>query len=338
MNAKAKRRRALPEAPRQEGPGEAGVQEAAGATAGREAAPGFSGSEGRLVLIDQLPGSAFRRIEIPGEAYAPCNPSIAADGAGNLACMVRTVNYELGDEDGIWFRGDPAPNTRNYFVPIGSDFEPGTPVLVDDAEVRRGRIICEHGLEDARLFWYGDRWWFTASGLHHGARVRTTMVLCRLDGARIDLLQVLHSPHAQPMEKNWMPCIRGQNLWVVYKHHLGEVYQFAPARRMWIGEFPSLAGWSGGSQVIPFEGGFIGVVHQRRKVKNRVHYAHRMVRYGFHLEPLHAGREFFFRGEQIEFCSGLAQHGDGFVMSFGVKDREAWLVSLTPGQVSSLLA
>jgi hypothetical protein len=63
-----------------------------------------------------------------------------------------------------------------------------------------------------------------------------------------------------------------------------------------------------------------------------------MVRYGFHLEPLHAGREFFFRGEQIEFCSGLAPHGDGFVMSFGVKDREAWLVSLTSGQVSSLLA
>ena len=55
--------------------------------------------------------------------------------------MVRTVNYELGDEDGIWFRGDPAPNTRNYFVTIGSDFEPGAPVLVDDA----GVLIAGHG-------------------------------------------------------------------------------------------------------------------------------------------------------------------------------------------------
>jgi hypothetical protein len=79
-------------------------------------------------------------------------------------------------------------------------------------------------------------------------------------------------------------------------------------------------------------------VHQRRKHRNRVYYAHRLVRYGNSLEPLHAGREFYFFGEQIEFCSGLAQHGDGYVMSFGVKDREAWLVSLTKNQVAQILA
>lgn len=337
MNAKAKRRGAVPAPTGPQVPEEARGQEA-GAPAGQGAAPGFSGAEGGLVLIDQLPGSAFRRIEIPGEAYAPCNPSIAADGAGNLACIVRTVNYELGEEDGIWFRGDPAPNTRNYFVPVGSDLTPGAPVLVDDVEMRRGRPICEHGLEDARLFWHAGRWWFTASGLHHGARVRTTMSLCRLAGNRVDLLQVLHSPHGRPMEKNWMPCIRGDYLWMVYSHHPVEVYQFSPPRRMFTGEFPVLAGWSGGSQIIPFEGGFIGVVHQRRKRKNRVYYVHRLVRYGFHLEPLHAGREFYFRGEQVEFCSGLARHDGGYVMSFGVKDREAWLVSLTHDQILALLA
>lgn len=252
-------------------------------------------------------------------------------------CLVRTVNYELGEEDGIWFRGEPAPNTRNYLVPVGSDLTPGAPVLVDDVEMRRGRLICEHGLEDARLIWHAGRWWFSASGLHHGARVRTTMVLCRLADNRVDLLQVLHSPHGRLMEKNWMPCIRGDYLWMVYSHHPVEVYQFSPPRRMFTGEFPVLAGWSGGSQIIPFEGGFIGVVHQRRKRNTRVHYAHRLVRYGFHLEPLHAGREFFFRGEQVEFCSGLARHDGGYVMSFGVKDREAWLVSLTHDQILALL-
>lgn len=337
MNAKAKRRGALSAPPGPKGADAEARAEKAGAAC-REASPGFSAQEGRLVLIDQLPASAFRRIEIPGEAYAPCNPSIAADGAGNLACIVRTVNYELGEEDGIWFRGDPAPNTRNYLLSVDDNLKPGEPRLIDDAEMRRNRLVCEHGLEDARLFWHAGRWWFSASGLNHGARVRTTMVLCRLDGAWLDFLQVLHSPHARPMEKNWMPCIRGDYLWMVYSHHPVEVYQFSPPRTMWTGLFPSLDGWSGGSQIIPHEGGFIGVVHQRRKVRGRVHYVHRMVRYGDHLEPLHVGREFFFRGEQIEFCAGLARHKDSFILSFGVKDREAWLVSLTAGQILSLLA
>lgn len=339
MNAKAKRRGALPAPSRQKAGDEAGEAGAAGAAEGRREAPGGCAfPQGGLILLDCLPASAFRRIEIPGEAYAPCNPSIAADGAGNLACLVRTVNYELGEEDGIWFRGDPAPNTRNYFVPIGSNFEPGAPVRVEDDDLRRGRPVCEHGLEDARLFWQGGSWWFTASGLHHGARVRTTMVLCRLDGARVDVFQVLHSPHGRPMEKNWMPCVRGDRLGYVYSHHVAESYEISPPKRLHIGYFPELEGWSGGSQIVPFEGGLIGVVHQRRKRRNRVYYVHRMVRYNENLEPIRAGREFYFRGEQIEFCAGLAQHGDGFVMSFGVKDREAWLVLLTAGQISALLA
>ena len=79
------------------------------------------------------------------------------------------------------------------------------------------------------------------------------------------------------------------------------------------------------------------LVHQRRKHKNRVYYAHRLVRYNGNLEPFAAGREFYFRGEQIEFCAGVVKHDGRHVLSFGVKDREAWLVSLTPTQVAALL-
>jgi hypothetical protein len=31
----------------------------------------------------------------------------------------------------------------------------------------------------------------------------------------------------------------------------------------------------------------------------------------------------------IEFCAGLAPYGDRLVASYGVRDREAWLVSIT---------
>lgn len=338
MNAKAKRRAAVPKEARQESAPEAGAKEAAGAAEGQPAEAALP-AEGRLVLAEHLPRSAFSRIEIPGEPYAPCNPSVAAHPSGRLGCLVRTVNYELGEEDGIWFRGAPAPNTRNYFVEIGEGLKPGAPVAVDDRAQREMRMPCEHGLEDARLFWWRDAWWFTASGLHHGARTRTTIALCRLNGRRVDFLEFLHSPHARPMEKNWMPHVSGERLAVVYGHHPAESYELAPnKRRLWFSDFAPLSGWSGGSQILPFGEDLIGVVHQRRKQRNRVYYAHRVVRYGKNLEPLHAGREFYFFGEQVEFCAGLAPYGDGYVMSFGVKDREAWVVSLTKNQLAQILA
>lgn len=338
MDVKAKRRGPVSKAPRQKGANKVGGQEAAGAAEGGQAAAEFPG-EGRLVLSEHLPGGAFVRLLVPeSEKYSPCNPSIAKSEDGGLACLVRTVNYELGEEDGIWFRGDPAPNTRNYFVTLGQDLSQQSTEYVSDLIIRSSRLPARDGLEDARLFWWRAGWWFTATALHHGPRVRGTMALCKLDGATVTGLEFLHSPHSREVEKNWMPLADGVQLSVVYMHHPAESYEYAPQkRRIWLGGYPPLAGWSGGSQLIPHEGSYLGVVHQRRKHRNRVYYAHRFVRYNSNLEPFHAGREFYFRGEQVEFCAGIVEHEGHHVLSFGVKDREAWLVSLSAPQVAALL-
>jgi hypothetical protein len=102
--------------------------------------------------------------------------------------------------------------------------------------------------------------------------------------------------------------------------------------------FPALEKWSGGSQLIPHGEGWVSVIHQRRKHKNRVNYTHRFVTYNENLAPTHAGREFYFRGEQIEFCAGLVEHQGELILSFGVKDREAWLVRLKRQEFDALLA
>ena len=69
MNAKAKRRRAVPAPPRPEGSVEAPEAGAAGAAEGRREAPaGCAFPAGGLVLLDQLPASAFRRIALAGRS------------------------------------------------------------------------------------------------------------------------------------------------------------------------------------------------------------------------------------------------------------------------------
>ena len=334
MNVKAKRRRVVPETPRQESAAESGVQESAGAEGTEAALP----AEGRVILSEHLPADAFVRLSLPeSEKYFPCNPSIAKSGSGNLACIVRAVNYELGEEDGIWFRGDPAPNTRNYFVSISRELRQKSAEWIDDLMVRNTRLPARDGLEDARLFWFEGRWQFTCSALHHGPKVRTTMALAKLDKTRVEEIEFLHSPHNRDLEKNWMPRVSDEQLAFVYSHHPSESYELAPSRRkMWVGSCPHLHGWSGGSQIIRYGGHGLGVVHQRRKHKNRVYYAHKLIAYNDNLEPVRVGREFYFKGEQIEFCAGIVEHRGCFILSFGVKDREAWLVKLTPTQIASL--
>lgn len=337
MNVKAKRRAALPKAARQESPdateetGEGGGQEAAETGPARFAA-------GSLILSDHVPESRFVRLEVKcGDMY-PCNPSIAKDGDGRLAVIVRCVNYLLGDEDGIWFRDDPGPNTHNYFGFLDRGLRQFEFRLVDDVEIRKTRPPAQNGLEDARLFWWENDWWFICTALHHGARVRGTMALSRLRDWRAGHFEFLHSPHGRELEKNWAPCVDGKTLSVVYSHHPAESYELAPSRRrLHIDGFPALAGWSGGSQLIRYGDMWASVVHQRRKDRNRVYYVHRVVRYDNNLAPIHVGREFYFRGNQVEFCAGLVEHEGDYILSFGVKDREAWLVRLTDSQFASLL-
>lgn len=337
MNVKTKRRAAIPKAARQESPdtakeaGQGGGQEAAETGAARFAA-------GRLILSEHVPESRFVRLKVECGDMFPCNPSIAKDGDGQLAVMVRCVNYLLGDEDGIWFRDDPGPNTCNYFGFLDRSLRQFEFRFVDDVEIRKTRPPAQHGLEDARLFWWENDWWFICTALHHGARVRGTMALSRLRDWRAGHFEFLHSPHGREIEKNWAPRVDGKTLSVVYAHHPVESYELAPARRrLHIDGFPALAGWSGGSQVIRHRDAWVSVVHQRRKDRNRVYYVHRVVKYDDNLAPVHVGREFHFRGNQVEFCAGLVEHEGDYVLSFGVKDREAWLVRLTDSQFASLL-
>lgn len=338
MNAKTKRRADVPKASRQESAAEAGGQKATGTPEWGQATADLP-RQGGLILSEHLPESRFVRLEVKCGDMFPCNPSIAKDGDGRLAVIVRCVNYLLGEEDGIWFREDPGPNTHNYFGFLDDDLRQQELIKVDDDEIRKMRAPARDGLEDARLFWWDNDWWFVCTALHHGPRTRGTMALARLRGLRVGHFEFLHSPHGRDIEKNWAVCINDKSLSVVYSHHPSESYELAPNRhRLHIGHCQALDGWSGGSQLIRYGDDWISVVHQRRKHRSRVYYTHRLVRYDHNLCPVHVGREFYFRGSQVEFCAGLVEHRGEYVMSFGVKDREAWLVRITKAHLECLLA
>jgi hypothetical protein len=94
----------------------------------------------------------------------------------------------------------------------------------------------------------------------------------------------------------------------------------------------------GGSQLVQFRGGWLGLIHEVAHGGHRV-YEHRWVWLDNSLTLKRWSLPFVFRERQaIEFAAGLAITGSSVVASFGVRDAEAWLVGLDAGAVEGMLA
>lgn len=297
--------------------------------------------EARLVPIS---------IEPARDGWSLFNPTILADGDGFWA-IVRSSNYSIDasgryvipPDDGEWIR------TENILCRLDRSLEvTSRRVIVPPAYEPNGFPV--QGLEDCRLR-------RTARGIGVSATVRDAapwtgqcrIGVCDLDTAeaRLHGLRVLEWDGLAAHEKNWMP-IDGQDAWLYACRHAGHtvtvradpdlqgVYE---ARRH--AEAPILAGgFRGGGQLVPVRGGWLAIVHEVAVMDTgRRAYEHRFVWFDadFRLarwSPLFAFRE----TRAIEFAAGLAAVDGRIVVSFGVRDAEAWLCDLQEDELCRLLA
>ncbi len=143
-------------------------------------------------------------------------------------------------------------------------------------------------------------------------------------------------PEKRENEKNWMP-FNGD-----FVHRLGTVVD--SSGRVIRSSTPSLAtdSISGSSQVIPFAGAYLAVVHESRYLPNEPHkryYQHRFALMGKTGELHKLSLPFFFHDKQIEFCAGLCWHPDRkrLLISYGVRDEEAWIAEVDWQEVMEML-
>jgi hypothetical protein len=89
------------------------------------------------------------------------------------------------------------------------------------------------------------------------------------------------------------------------------------------------------------DGGWLTVVHHAHSLTDRQgerrEYRHRFVQYDDRWQICASSPEFSFQFAGIEFCAGLARTGDGVVMSFGVEDRLARLVTISWSDLRAML-
>ena len=302
--------------------------------------------------LDELARTRFVRIDVEPahEGWSLFNPSLVAQGDGILV-NVRSSNYRIVDGryemppvDGGIIRTDnllaryELDLTLRDCRAIQAPYYPTTGYPVD-------------GLEDVRLR-------YTETGIGVSATVRNAAPFdgrCRIATADLNVatavasgLVVLDSLSTQEHEKNWMPLIGGPHDggWIYSCHHRGHVVT--------VDRDPSLAGawlmhqraaspliakeFRGGGQAVEFSDGYLAVIHEVAYIGSQRGYEHRFVWFDNDLALRRWSQPFAFREPRaIEFAAGLAVVGDRVVVSFGVRDAEAWLVELQADEIEAML-
>lgn len=300
-------------------------------------------------LRDIAPSFSTRAIDfaVP-EGWSRFNPSIAANPKSDgFTMIVRSSNYTVARFMQYTIH-DAAQiiRTTNYLVDLTADLQVVSAVPIMDGHLHPDPPpFPVAGFEDARLFWHRDAWWASATARDQNADGTCQIALLRLDDAAVTTMYLL-SDGKERHEKNWMPApdIASDTLRFVhscyptiilrYDDDLGGVL---PER---VGEAPAIAReFSGGSQVVPFDGGGLCLVHEAANFDNgsRV-YSHRWVWFDASWQIARISPPFRLLQQGVEFAAGLAWSGTNLIISFGVWDREAHLGVISAAEVAALLA
>lgn len=311
----------------------------------RVATPAGRRATGAGELLERLaPNLRLGEIRLDiSSAWPQFNPTIASDGKGGARMVVRTANYRLDGHGGYRFLdGDGVIRTRNYLVGLDSDLElVDVRPLVDTsgAEVFPSRV---QGFEDCRLVRRGEEWLATATVRDRNPEERCEVALLALDDDRIAKVTVLPGPVPGRHEKNWMPFVVDRRLELLYSCGPTVVFACEVAS----GELelrarhpapPEAAAFRGSSQGASTTDGFLFVVHEAVAAGGGRSYSHRFVLLDETYRLSAYSPRFRFVHPGVEFCAGLAQHGQDLVLTFGVGDRAAGIAVVPSAEVLGLL-
>jgi predicted GH43/DUF377 family glycosyl hydrolase len=302
--------------------------------------------------LAELADCRFHRIDVEPahEGWSLFNPTLL-EHQGELLGIVRSSNYQIID--------------GRYVMPAADGNTIRTDNLLlrfaDDLTIRSCKAIREPdypttdypvtGLEDCRLR-------HTQTGIGVSATVRNAAPFdgrCRIGVADLDIdqatmsdLVILDSLSTQEHEKNWMPLEGGplHGGWLYAVSHGGHVVTADPDLRLTgayllhqRGGSPQIANrFRGGGQAVAFRDGYLAVIHEVASIGSHRAYEHRLLWLDNSLVLRRMSRPFAFREcRAIEFAAGLAVVGERVVMSFGVRDAEAWLVELPADAAEAML-
>jgi glycosyltransferase involved in cell wall biosynthesis len=309
----------------------------------------------------------------PPDGYVATNPSIATKQVeghksfgdavtfvkNELWGVIRTVNYRMDDagrylirntETGEINNSNPI-HTRSFLARFNDDLTIGSAREIElpyNWPDKKYHLVV--GFEDMRLVFRDDEPWINACVREQNEEGWCEQWEARIEvygtvASLVDPVRMFHGP-VRLHEKNWSPVdgyriIREGTLALVhpYQYRLGTIVD-GQGGELRVHNIPSpIYNISGGTQVIPFNGGWLTCVHQAGAIPghSKRYYQHRFVLMDHEFKPLVVSSPFVFHDREIEFAAGLTTKDDKILISYGRRDNEAWIASIHRDEVREML-
>jgi len=300
-------------------------------------------------------GGIIKPLIIPAymnQGLGLMNPSILNHN-GKLIVILRAVNYTFYHSEKKIFQHPYGPltylhpendiklRTWNYYLELNDEYNISRITKIDTSSFPEKELWEFVGLEDARIFeWEGKMY---TSGVRRDLDTKGTgrMELCEID-IREDEVKELSRVRIEPpnnpnsyCEKNWMPVLDKPYHYVKWSNPT-EVVKVNPetgtSETVFLEKSPRIgADTRGGSQLIPWKDYYVAVTHDVSLFKSETGrkdavYTHRFLLWDKEFNLIKWTDPFSIMGGHVEFCIGLAQKEDDFLMTFGFQDNAAYLL------------
>jgi hypothetical protein len=277
------------------------------------------------------------------------NPSIFIDG-DKILCNIRHVNYTLFHCEGEQLFGnrhgplayinpenDIKLRTNNFLCELNKDFTIKKWNKIDTTKLDIEPVWEFIGLEDGRVVRWEDKLFFTGVRRDTKTNGEGRMELSEIvDNKEIrrDRIEPPNDPNSY-CEKNWMPVIDKPFHYVKWANPT-ELVKVDPtngtSQTVHLSNTINIPrDLRGGSQIIPYKDGYFAITHEvdlfksEEGRKDAVYY-HRFIVWDKDFNILKITPEFHFMDADVEFCVGIAEYKNEYLITFGFQDNAAYLL------------
>lgn len=283
---------------------------------------------------------------VSGDKYwTACNPSVGYSPKLGYAMTIRSSNYLINEVSGnLDVQGDYFDiKSRVWFCELTKDLKGKN---MREVKFYEGDPPIKRGIEDAKLFWRDDSWYFTGVMKEEEHTPVVRMVLYRFDHVTniAYLVKKYEGPDVTKPEKNWMlPYESNPNFDFIYGPTAIIKDNYIISRMNTNNDIGTIRGttnlWK-----MP-DGTYIAIVHSLylkmtkmvAYIKTERTYTHQFARYNDKGEIIGISEEFVFQKMQVEFAAGLVEKDGEFIISYGVQDESSHFASIPVKNVLKMI-
>jgi hypothetical protein len=281
------------------------------------------------------------------------NPSVMVKD-GKIIVIVRHVNYTFYHSERKLFQHPYGPltyihpendvhlRTLNWYCELSDNLDIEKFFKIDTSKFDTYDPLWDFvGLEDARIINWDKKLFISGVRRDTTTNGQGRMELSEIEVYNNEVKEVnrtrieLSTNLDSYCEKNWMPILDMPFHYIKWSNPTELVnIDISKALSKTVNvskDIPLPRDLRGGSQVLPFEDGYFAITHEVDLFSSEVGrkdaiYYHRFVVWDKNFNIIKVTPEFNFMNADVEFCIGLAEHKDSYLITFGFQDNAAYIL------------